>query len=290
MDLELRHLRAVVAVADRGSFTEAARDLGITQPALSRTIAQAEKITAATLFDRTSRSARPSEAAYAFIESARRILDDVTEAVAGLSAGQTVRLGFSWLLPDPWAAAAITAFEAATGASVEVIRVDDPLAGMREGRIDVAVTRRRPSGHGVRARLMFRERRVAAVSTHSPLAVRTDLTWPELGEHPLVVNTLTGTTTAASWRDPVSRAVIKCANFDEWLELIAADRGVGAVPELAARRVTHSRVRFLPLTDAPSTSVYLARAASSHPLSDQLIACGLTAAHSDPDAPANRRR
>ncbi|WP_040519027.1 helix-turn-helix domain-containing protein [Gordonia aichiensis] len=62
MDLELRHLRGVVAVTDAGSFTTAAAQLGISQPALSRTIQQAERILDARLFERSSRSVGPCRA------------------------------------------------------------------------------------------------------------------------------------------------------------------------------------------------------------------------------------
>jgi hypothetical protein len=52
---ELRHLRAFVAVARSGSFTRAAGQLLITQPALSRTIQQLESALAVRLLERTSR-------------------------------------------------------------------------------------------------------------------------------------------------------------------------------------------------------------------------------------------
>src|SRR4051812_37043280 len=44
MDIELRHLRAFAAVAELRSFTAASRRLVITQPALTRTIQQLERI------------------------------------------------------------------------------------------------------------------------------------------------------------------------------------------------------------------------------------------------------
>ena len=49
--------------------------------------------------------------------------------------------------------------------------------------------------------------------------------------------------------------VVTCSNFDDWLELIAADRGVGTVPEVARRRVTHRNVQFIPLVGAPPAVV-----------------------------------
>jgi DNA-binding transcriptional LysR family regulator len=39
---------------------------------------------------------------------------------------------------------------------------------------------------------------------------------------------------------------------------VAANRGIGVVPEVAMRRNIHSAVRFVPLVDAPSSPVSLA--------------------------------
>ena len=47
-------------------------------------------------------------------------------------------------------------------------------------------------------------------------------------------------------------------NFDEWLESVAADRGIGVVPDVAMRRNIHPAVRFIPLTNAPASPVFLA--------------------------------
>lgn len=261
MNLELRHLRAVVAVADHGSFTTAAVQLGVSQPALTRTVQQAERILQTQLFDRTSRRVELAESATDFVTAAKRMLFDLEQAVASLTARRALRLGFSWLLPDSWAHATVAGFERATGVTVDIARFDDPLRALREGQVDVAVVRRRGRGSSITYRALYTEARVAAVSASSELATREQLTWHELRELPLVVNTLTGTTVPRSWRGAdraENRKVVECTNFDEWLELIAADRGVGAVPEIAARRVNHSHVRFIPIPDAPPTMLQLA--------------------------------
>jgi DNA-binding transcriptional LysR family regulator len=52
--------------------------------------------------------------------------------------------------------------------------------------------------------------------------------------------------------------VIETPNFDEWIESIAADRGIGVVPEVAMRRNIHPAVKFVPLVHAPTSPVALA--------------------------------
>ncbi|MEW2286809.1 LysR substrate-binding domain-containing protein [Streptomyces sp. NPDC047841] len=51
--------------------------------------------------------------------------------------------------------------------------------------------------------------------------------------------------------------IIETANYDEWLESVAAGRGIGIVPEVARRRTQHPAVSFAPLTGAPPSPVRL---------------------------------
>ena len=78
--MELRQLRYAVAVARRLSFTHAANDLALAQPALSQQIASLESELGVRLFDRTSRRVALTDAGRAFVGRARRILDDVAAA------------------------------------------------------------------------------------------------------------------------------------------------------------------------------------------------------------------
>ncbi|ORL88957.1 LysR family transcriptional regulator [Prescottella equi] len=280
MNVELRHLRALVAVIDAGTFTGAAERLSITQPALTRTIQQLEATLGTRLLERTSRSMEPTDDGRAFAERVRHVLGDLDAAVASVQANRTVRLGFSWLLPDPWAHDTIAACEQRSGARVLLQRCDDPVTALRDGVVAAAVMRGEVSGAALAVHHLFSEPRVAAVSARSPLAERDTVTWEELGTHPLVVNTLTGTTRAESWAAPdPNREIVTCTNFDEWLELVAADRGVGAVPVAARRRVHHHNVRFVDIEGAAPTAVSLVYIASRvTPLMRVLRDCALTEA------------
>jgi len=70
----LRHLRYLLAVADHGGFTRAAEVLHVSQPTLSQQIRQLEETLGVSLFDRTSRTVKPTDAGQAYIECARRVL------------------------------------------------------------------------------------------------------------------------------------------------------------------------------------------------------------------------
>ena len=87
MELELRHLRALVAVADAGSFTDAAIDLGISQAAASRTLIALEQILGVRLLHRTSRSVTPTTAGVQVLTRARQVLADAANLLAEATSG-----------------------------------------------------------------------------------------------------------------------------------------------------------------------------------------------------------
>src|SRR4051794_28747004 len=100
MDLELRHLRAVVAVAEERHFTRAALRLGIAQPALSQQIRRIEDLLGVALFVRTSRRVTVTEAGQAVVEEARRTLEHAArtvEAAALAARGEVGRLAVGFL-------------------------------------------------------------------------------------------------------------------------------------------------------------------------------------------------
>jgi DNA-binding transcriptional LysR family regulator len=287
MEVELRHLRAFVAVATSHSFTRAAEQLFITQPALTRTVRQLESVLGAALVDRTTHPVSLTSAGEEFLPYASRILAQLETGVGVIRKRASVRLGFAWLLPHPWAQYAVAHFEEATGNSVSLIRTDDPLAAIEAGRVDVALVRGTiPEGRQVRIVHLFDETRVAVGSASSALIGRGELDWNDVSDWTLVVNTVSGTTGPWSWPPGAGpRRVVATANFDEWLESVAADRGIGIVPDVAERRSIHPAVRFVPLRNAPPSPVSLAfRPGDREPLLRRFVQAALAAAELSQDA------
>jgi len=79
MNVTLKQLRAVVALAQCGAFRRAAETMHVSPPALSIAIGELERSLGVSLFDRTSRSVRASDAGARFAISAQRILADVDQ-------------------------------------------------------------------------------------------------------------------------------------------------------------------------------------------------------------------
>lgn len=81
IDLAMRHLRVVVAVADDGGYTAAARRLHIAQSSLSRTVLEVERRIGVPLFERTTRQVRPTPDGEQFLIIARRLLREFDAAL-----------------------------------------------------------------------------------------------------------------------------------------------------------------------------------------------------------------
>lgn len=108
--MDINALQAFTAVADHRSFSEAAAQLHLTQPAISKRIRQLENELGKRLFDRIARRVQLTEAGRALLPSARRILLEISESrrllanlsgrVAGtLSIGTSHHIGLH-RLPD----------------------------------------------------------------------------------------------------------------------------------------------------------------------------------------------
>jgi DNA-binding transcriptional LysR family regulator len=98
--MELRHLRYFVAIGEEQHYGRATARLRVAQPALSRQIQDFEGEVGFKLFERLLRGVKLSEAGKLFLEDARRILQEVSEAAvrAGrVASGRsgTLRVGFT---------------------------------------------------------------------------------------------------------------------------------------------------------------------------------------------------
>ncbi|WP_114855846.1 LysR family transcriptional regulator [Brachybacterium sp. YJGR34] len=144
--MSIPQLEALVAVADEGSFTEAAGALGVAQPSLSRRIRGLEQVLGAALFVPVGRRMELSDAGRGALVAARRILREREELIASMAAeralaGGTLRIvGLPSLLATR-APQHIGAFHRAhPGVRIDVLAVDDSaqlIDALRAGRADL---------------------------------------------------------------------------------------------------------------------------------------------------------
>lgn len=140
----LHAMEVFVRVVETGSFSAAARDLRMGQPAVSKLIAALEDRLQVRLFVRSTRQLRPSDAGQAFYERARRTLteaDEAESAARGEGAGLEGRLRvcssvtFARLHVVPKLAAFM---EAHPNLSLDLV-MDDRYVDLLEENIDVAL-------------------------------------------------------------------------------------------------------------------------------------------------------
>ncbi|GIH02098.1 LysR family transcriptional regulator [Rhizocola hellebori] len=97
MDLEIRHMRAVCAIADTGSLTKAAAALGLSQPALTAQLQRVERELGGPLFTRSRQGAALTRLGEFVLSRARATLLNMDELRRGAArhhdGGRIIRLG-----------------------------------------------------------------------------------------------------------------------------------------------------------------------------------------------------
>jgi DNA-binding transcriptional LysR family regulator len=146
-EISLDRLRTLVAIADHGSFAEAARVLNLAPPTVSLHIADLEQRVGGVLLSRTRGRVQPSAIGDTLIERARRLLadaeqalEDVERQVQGL-AGR-VRLGASTgviaqLLPQ--ALETLAQVHPGIDVQVAVLTSQQTLQKLADGSLDIGV-------------------------------------------------------------------------------------------------------------------------------------------------------
>ncbi|MFI8522580.1 LysR family transcriptional regulator [Streptomyces sp. NPDC085481] len=94
MELEVRHLRALCAIADTGSLHKAARQLGVSQPALTTQLRRIENALGAELFSRGRTGCHPTPLGRSVLSRARPLVDGMTALITETrAAARTARAG-----------------------------------------------------------------------------------------------------------------------------------------------------------------------------------------------------
>jgi DNA-binding transcriptional LysR family regulator len=145
--VELRHLRYFVAVAEELNFSRAARRLRMAQPPLSVAIRQLEQELGATLFERTSREVKLTNAGETLLVGARRTLAEAEATVMAtrrVAAGEVgmVRLAHNWSAGFetlPILGRALAASHPDLDLHTEEMRPSRMTEALRAGAIDVAL-------------------------------------------------------------------------------------------------------------------------------------------------------
>lgn len=179
--MDLRQLKAFVAVADELHFRKAAERLGMAQAALSARIRDLEHELGFELFFRTTRHVSLTQAGSVFLEGVRETLDTLEKGIASANAAATNRLArlriggideaLIWFLP-PILRTFKNEFPSVLMPMTEASSSDEQIQSLESHRIDIAFFRPPNTHSGLRHEVLYEERAYVAMPRNHRLAAR----------------------------------------------------------------------------------------------------------------------
>jgi DNA-binding transcriptional LysR family regulator len=277
MNIELRHLRYFVAVAEEASFTAAAQRAHVAQQVLSTQIRKLEDAVGTRLLERSSRGVAVTPAGAAFLAAARETLASLDRGVtAARNAARAVTgrlsVGLSLAASGDTRTRLLAAFERAyprVDLRMRTFDLTEPTCGLLDRSSDVALLRPPVAADGIVLRQVDSEPRVFVLPSGHPLAGRETLTLGDVAGLPWVAAELaTDGSDPARWRDdwlivprpggdvPVIGAVAR--TIEEWREHIVAGHGISLCPASAETHNARPGIVFIPAKDVPPTTLCVA--------------------------------
>ncbi|WP_324764093.1 LysR substrate-binding domain-containing protein (plasmid) [Sinorhizobium meliloti] len=265
--IQLRHVRAFLAVADTGSIRMAALRLNVSQPALSKTIQELEEILSVPLYTRSAHGSSPTEFGRAFLHRARiidtefsRAQEEISQMVG--SKGGKVAVGISAIAAMLMASHALQRFWK-MNPNVNV-RISDGLldrliGGVRQGEFDFAVGGVSPTSlaQDLTIEPLFENSIVPVVRAGHPLSNATSLKdlagadWLFTNDQPTFMALMNRYFTDHG--APPPRVLLTCESFSAVLDILPSTNLVAALPKSCLTHpLMRDRIVGLALTEGGS--------------------------------------
>jgi LysR family cyn operon transcriptional activator len=275
--VELHHLRCVLAIAEHGTFTEAAAALHVSQPALSHAIARLERDLDARVFDRTSAGARLTAAGKALLGPARR-------AVAEADSGRAAVAAVTGVLTGDLRVVGIRTAVIETGQLVATFHtqhpgvhlvVEDPTGArgviehIRAGRCDIGLMRSDDVPPDLPATPAGAQD-IVAIFPESLAPTSDTVTSHELGAHPLVAP-LPGTAIRIAHDDHFRaagiqpRIVAECSHLNTLFELVRGGVGAALTSSSLVAATDRTGIAIRPLRPRARTELSVIRRPTASP-------------------------
>lgn len=265
-DIDLKSLRLLVAVCNRGNIKLAARDEHIEPSAISKRIAQLETVLGTRLLVRGRRGVRPTPACEALLEHGRTLqytLERIEEDVAAYAGGLRghVRLvatasAIAESLLDDLAAFMRAPSNGGIKVEIEERLSVDVARAVRNGSATLGICWNTVDFAGLAQRRYRSDELILAVHPDHPLAIRRSvrfdqtLDYEHVGLPPATaVYSMLHRAAAEAGRGLTYRVVV--SNFDAALRVVKANLGVSVIPrEVSRERVGAGEVVAVALDDA----------------------------------------
>lgn len=247
--LDVRRMRVLREVAQKGSFSGAAESLSFTQSAVSQQIAALEREAGTVLVQRSARGVRLTDAGEAVVRHADAILarlgeaEAELEAIAGLRGGRLRMAAFESAASSimPPAIAAFSKRHPAVELSMALLEPEDSLPQLRAGELDLIITfESRPTDavvDGIALVHLLDDPMFLVLADDHPLARRRNLRLADMageawigGQAGCECNRLILRSCAAAGFDP--RIAFETDEYSAVQGLVAAGVGVSLIAEL----------------------------------------------------------
>ncbi len=243
--LRLRDLDTLLAVAQRGSMAKAATQLSVSQPAVSKAMAEIEHTLGVRLLDRTAQGVEPTLYGRALIKCATAVFDEVRQGVkeieflADPNIGE-LRIGasepiISGFLPEVMRR--ISGRHPGIMFDVSQVLVDAAGPELRERRVDLVVGRLLATGtDDLKAEVLFNDPLCLAVGVDNPLTRKRKVRLEDLMDHPWVLprpeSAVGGLIAQAfrGWGVDVPRPRVICNSFQMYNALLSTEPFLAVYP------------------------------------------------------------
>jgi DNA-binding transcriptional LysR family regulator len=259
VEVDFRRIKYFVSVAENLSFVQAAQELYISQPALSRQIQALEQELGVELLERDRRGTALTSAGRQLLEDAKNLLAEsaalVRRARAAARAETEFVIGF---MPGVPATAIVREFTVAVGSQVTVdivyVPMDEQESFLLDGRVDVCFVRLPLTSELIHSIALFEEPKVAVLPDSSPLAGAPSVELEDLLTTPLVDDPAS----LPGWRGDTLPRRRPLTNIEERLEAVASGAGFAVLPAGIASYHHRPDVSAVVLDDVPPITVALA--------------------------------
>jgi len=234
--MNVSQLRTFVEIVDRGSFSEAARSMGVSQPAATMQIQGLEADLGATLLERRYRRVDLTEAGRSLLPTARKVLAELERARAAIDGlsdtlGGHLELAVSttpgqYILPR-----LLGSFLKAypdVSVSLRVYDSADVVARVESGEAHLGMTGAKLPHAKADFEQMGTDDLLMVCPPASPLAGRTNLTLAQVAEHPFIVRE-TGSGTRLVFEKALKDGGVDPADLEVVMELGTSEAIVNAV-------------------------------------------------------------
>lgn len=191
LQLEIRHLKLIVAVTEAGTVSRASEQLNLTQSALSHQLRDVEEKLGTQLFTRLKKRMALTPAGEKLLTSARKVLselraieDDVRQ-MAAKNGGGILRVSTECYTCYHWLPSVLKKFHAQfPNVSVQIVveATRDPVGALLDGKIDLAIIGSPVDKSKVALRPLFEDELFAIVHPHHRFATRPFLTPEDFSE------------------------------------------------------------------------------------------------------------